>query len=312
LTETSRRLSEENSELQSLRRFLLAAAQPHADAEHIADGAHLFSRRAFVALEAGIRHELAAAYAGAVLQRGLRRVLLELVEAGVFGILGESARRELLRFLRGPRAGPRSDPRHALTLARYWTSRSPAIKETARALLREGEPARAEALLTTMAGAEDERLFILRSLDGAKAIIVFGDPADPTSLSYGRTPGRTTFIESPDRCVATGWRGKHAYAGELHESRSATLTRGEALTLIAWIETAYVISTYPACPRGHGAWSACAGEIDRRVEEMARTLASNRGGVELTASRLHRGRPLGPVLEEEKKTEKKKKKGGTT
>src|SRR5262245_9293860 len=78
LTETCRRLSAEHVELQSLRSFLLAAAQPQADAEHIADGARLFTGPAFVALEAAVRNQVADAYAGAVLQRGLRRVLLEL------------------------------------------------------------------------------------------------------------------------------------------------------------------------------------------------------------------------------------------
>jgi hypothetical protein len=138
------------------------------------------------------------------------------------------------------------------------------------------------------------------------AAIVFGDPAHPRALSYGRRfvisdRHKTPFarIHSPDPTIQSGWRKPAVDASTTYAAERILLSRLDERAVIAWIEKSQPIAEDE---RPGGALGARVGVADPAtfiadVERLMASLAARGRGADVERCYLRAGRIVEAAVE---------------
>ncbi|MFO0722173.1 MAG: hypothetical protein U1E65_00230 [Myxococcota bacterium] len=164
---------------------------------------------------------------------------------GFFG-LSTKERVELMAYLSGPEVknGVRAA---AVDLA--WGERRAelgAAVSTPRYTALEGN-AQAELLRDFLYYPSEPVYFMEARIFGGRSVVCFGEPSNRPSLSYAQISRFTlggpfgTRIESPDACVASGYRANTRDSNVLYTAKKVLLSREEVRRTVEWIENSHEI-----------------------------------------------------------------------
>lgn len=287
LTEAARAVVERVPR-RTARAFLNAATAPGATREYFADGVRMITARGFASLARPLQDFAIQTWQRLVALPALRAILIATIDERMFEGAPLEDGLQWLRYLAGPSSGPHNEPKHAALLGAFWSERTREL----RAVL--GAPREIlPAILQQFFHQPCRPIHVLRKGRRAPAIIVFGDPRAPRSLSYAHSLVRSegaaeAWVQSPDPRVACAWNDRVPYKTATFLCRSALLTRLEELSMINWIENNHVISEQGGYwPRAlpFGVFAGCL-RLDATVESIADRFASLRGGAGFETSRF--------------------------
>ncbi len=278
---------------QALRELLAAVSVRGATRRHLLDAERFVE--CLAALPAREQLETIALYRETARADTLRTELLAALEWPALLQLTAPLRRQILRYLIGPRPGALAHPDHELDLRAFWARRAAETRQFLETQGGDDEGAVLGHLVQPI-----RPIHLLRTpADLDLVVLVFGDPRSSRSLSFGRyytldAAGRAeASVVCPDPRIASEWRDRHVLTSRTYECRSALLTRLEELELLRWLEDGHAIApnerhrpaTLPL------AIFTNTRRLGETIEPAIRVFASVRGPLVFTRTLLFRGRP---------------------
>ena len=164
-----------------------------------------------------------------------------------FAVSTDHEKRALLEYLIGPEQSAEIAPMRRNRLRLLWTSRVEGLLTLlSKEVYRQARPSLRREHLRDFLHARVRRvLFLDATARNGHALVVFGDPSDRRSLSYGRRwlLGRTkrpvVRTNAPDPSHHSGWTKPMSDASVRYHGQQAVLSRHRERQLISWIETSH-------------------------------------------------------------------------
>jgi hypothetical protein len=276
-----------------LRELFAAVGIPGVAAAHLEDAERFVDR--LLLLPADEQLETIGLFRETARVDTLRTELIAALSSAGLLELSPPLRRQLLRYLIGPRPGEHAHPDHELDLRAFWARRA---AETVRFL--DAATTDRDAAAKSYLVRPIRPVHVLRTpADLDLLIVVFGDPRSSRSLSFGRyytfdERGRAEpSVVCPDPRIAREWRDRDPLTSHTYECRSALLTRAEELEVLRWLEQTCAIAPFARHRPRSSPFSIFtnARRLAETIEPTIRLFASVRGPLAFTRTLLFRGRP---------------------
>jgi hypothetical protein len=237
----------------------------------------------------------------AVTAAARRQLLLELAACPGMIVLEPRERLDLVEWSMGPELAARAAPMRRSRLDLAWNARrEELIALLASRAFRRAAPLEEAETLRDFLHQQTRTVWFLNATEiNGHAVVVFGDPADPRSICYGRRwilgdRRPVAKVMCPDPSVQSGWQHPAADGLVPYAAQKVALSRLEERALIGWIEQNYGISDDDRVSSGLGVHAAvpaaAAGMVDA-AEETLRRLQSRRGPAAVESLYLRAGRP---------------------
>ncbi len=241
----------------------------------------LIQRPGFDKLSPRTQHALFAAFSGFLGEITLRRAVGILPTVPGFLGLEVKDQLELVAHLVGPTTAEHIAPMRKNRLELTWSARRAELFELLRR--KTFSTAKVELQVEMLrdfihAPARDVAFLNATELNG-HAVIVFGEPADARSWSYGRRwvlsadKRSTAKIYSPDPTVQSGWKKPAVDATTMYAAATVRVSRRTERLLIEWIERGFLIADdlrLRALGAAGGACAQSAGFVDAALAAVLR------------------------------------------